>query len=133
MRNQGGHHRSARGALLIFLSVALGALIHLGLWAAEPGSGVAGPLASSPEPQAAQSTEASRIQQGFPPTNPEMSKEEKLQEIKHDADALAELVTSLKSDLGKADANALEKKELAKRADKIEKLARKIKDSIKRY
>jgi uncharacterized membrane protein YdfJ with MMPL/SSD domain len=121
VRNQSRKYRHALGVPLLLLLVALAALSQRDLPAAQPGA------------QAAQSTEASRMQQGFPPSNPQMSKEEKLQEIKHDTDALAELVTSLKSDLGKADPNTLEKKELAKRADKIEKLARKIKDSFKGY
>lgn len=73
------------------------------------------------------------MQQGLPPSDPEQTKEAKLEDIKRDTDALTELVTSLKGDLGKTDAKGLEKKELAKRADKIEKLARKIKDSIKSY
>ena len=125
-----------REALLVVFATLLVAFViqtHSNVRAAQPGSGATGPNAAPLEPQTAQSMEASRMQQGLPPANPEQTKEAKLQEIKQDTDELAELVTSLKSDLAKGDAFGLQKKEMAKRADKIEKLARRIKDSFKGY
>lgn len=112
---------------------------------AAPDLAVSAPTAQQPIEQ--QSIERSRMKLGLPPT-PDMEDHKvhnrkgpaadqailkaKFEEAKRNADTLAELAQSLKSDLDKGNENVVSLL-VVKKAEKIEKLAEKIKKWGKAY
>lgn len=137
-------HRQGRNTFLVFVSLVALILIGSAVRAAEPQ-----PDPSSPRPEMQQSMERSRMAVGLPP-HPEQESADrnvkdrkataaaqaimkaKFDEAKQDANTLAELAQSLKSDLDKSSPNIVSVS-VAEKAEQIEKLAKKIKKWCKAY
>ena len=105
--------------------------------------GAAGGTLSGPPPQKPGSKRASSLLQEMPPAEPEppqgLSQKQKrdllkanFEQMKRDADALAALAKSLQEDLAKSNENVLSL-HVVEKAEKIERLAKKIKGTARGY